>query len=510
MEPATFGTGAVIGLNAIGKQDEIISELKYSPENSLFTPEMRKPSQFLKYYRRYVQTGDRTVQNWPFDRTVTVTLKTGTMGDLLSNMFLKINLPAISNTYSYGPFMGNQIFDTIEFYVGSELVQTIDDFGMNLYLNMYPDASVRNGLVPITLRKIGLPSSSTYKNSPLGLYIPLPLWFSRTFHPTSTEKEIDDGVSYKGAANSNFTEYFPLCAVRKQDIFIKIKFRPISWFTSAPSLSRIPEFTIVTEEIVLTDRERYYWTQNKFSQTVHVFEKNASTTVNVADGVKNPTSTLTNKAPASYKYTLQSQYPIKNVLWCFRNKTFTSNTAQFLNRLNCSSSSTDYFYNTSSGLISAIEIQKNNKTISFISDSSFSTIKSAQYFTFVDKFMAGLMTPLTPIYSYAFDVHATQMTDTGSADYSIRDKKDTLTITNYFLNTQAVMSNVYEFLCYTSCYKTLDFENGYLSTQSVSPSQSAYQSPSQSASTAQSASNADPNPALWMYSTDPDYLTIKS
>lgn len=466
MEPATFGTGAVIGLNAIGRQDEIISELKYSPENSLFTPELRKPSQFLKYYRRYVQTGDRTVQNWPFDRTITVTLKTMTMGDLLSNMFLKIDLPAISNMYSWGPFMGFQIFDTIEFYVGSELVQTLDGFGMNFYTNMYPDATVRNGLWPITLRKIGLPYYSTYRNSPLGLYIPLPLWFARTFHPTSTEKEIDDDVAYKGAANSNFNDYFPLCAVRNQDLFIKIKFNPLSWFTNAPSLSRIPEFTIVTEEIVLTPTERYYWTHTKFTQTVQIFEKNASTTVNVADGVKNPTSALTNKAPASYKYTLQSQYPIKNVMWCFRNKTFASNSAQFLNRFNCSSSSTDYFYNTSSPLISSIEIQKNTKTISFISDSSFTTVKSAQYFAFVDKFMTGLMTPITPIYSYAFDVHATQISDTGSADYSIRDKKDTFTIINYFLNTAAVMSNVYEFLCYTSCYKTLEFEGGYLTSKS--------------------------------------------
>lgn len=487
MEPATFGTGAVIGLNAVGKQDELISDLKYSPEKSLFTPSPTTSTQFLRYYRPYKQQKNMDVPNWPFDQSFTIAMKPTTMGDLLSNMFLKISLPASYDgiqPYSiWSSLIGFKIFDYIEFYADSTLIQRLDDTSLYVTSLMLSTESERTA-APIIERKTLL-GFSEFVGGPLDLYIPIPFWFCRKFHTLRNKPDIPDDKLYRDSSTNNFKDYFPVCAIRNQTIYVKIKFKPLGWFSGVQVLSQpIQEFTLVTEEISLGEQERYYTTHSPLSQTITTMEKiNSSMTSSTTD-VKSATSGNTKTVPI-FKYGLQTNYPIRTLFWFFRYKPWGESpppspwTARppFSERYNFSYEYGVALNTTRSSLVSAVDLEFNNRTIKFGADSSFKTITSAYYFLFVEPLINGLYVPYTPIMSYSFDINPTATVDTGSTDYSIKNKTNNLNIVNYFANRDGswnegapvnILEKNYEFMCYATVLKVLEFAGGYVTVKASS------------------------------------------
>jgi hypothetical protein len=92
-----MGEAAKISLKAIGKQDTHL--LSKDPEDSFFNDDgMRRHSNFRKYHRSRTVVNDSTLPNWPFGQSVKVQFNPQNMGDLLSNMWLSISMPGISET----------------------------------------------------------------------------------------------------------------------------------------------------------------------------------------------------------------------------------------------------------------------------------------------------------------------------------------------------------------------------------------------------------------------------
>lgn len=462
MEPATCGTGAMIALNALGLQNTVLSNLEYSPETSMFTPIERSPTQFIRSYRCYKEINSNAIPNWPFDQFFTFTLKPKMMGDLLTNVFLKITLPAISPAASWGPQPGIGLLKSAQFYVGSTLVEEIDSYIWNYTLMNVTTAAA--AAYPAITKKNDVSSVPYYKYGTLALYLPLPFWFSRVFYRQNAQEDSDTDKMYRDSVDTNFNSYFPVCSVYNQELYIKLQFNSLSFISSATSISTVPEFSIVTEEISLSDTERLFWRNSKFSQLIRINQKLAQYNTSSLNDILNA-GTATDKTPGLFKYKVSSTIPVKTLIWFFINRKYIEKSNEYLNRYN--TSSTTYRFNTvKNSLISAIELQKNTQTISFITDSRNDSVASSLYFLCIDKYESGINIPLSPIFTYSFDVSSSLYEDSGSTNYSIMNKTDTYTLINYFVNDVTLLSEIYTFFCYCRGYLVLDFQNGYMNVRS--------------------------------------------
>ena len=96
-----MGEAANISLKAIGKQDTHL--LSKDPEDSLFKYRPKRCSNFTKYHRSHNVVKPGNVEaSWPFGKSIKVEFKPQNMGDLLSNMWLSIQMPGISGPESDG------------------------------------------------------------------------------------------------------------------------------------------------------------------------------------------------------------------------------------------------------------------------------------------------------------------------------------------------------------------------------------------------------------------------
>ena len=97
---------AKISLKAIGKQDTHL--LSKDPEDSFFNPSYQQHSQFRKYHNvhRVIENGNKST--WPFGETIKVTLNPQSMGDLLTNLWIHVDLPKWTSDSTFTPGIGQQ------------------------------------------------------------------------------------------------------------------------------------------------------------------------------------------------------------------------------------------------------------------------------------------------------------------------------------------------------------------------------------------------------------------
>ena len=91
-----MGEAAKISLKAIGKQDTYL--LSKDPDESFFNYEAPpRHSEFRKYHRSHQVVNKGQIDGWPFGETIKVQFNPTKMGDLLSNMWLSITMPALGS-----------------------------------------------------------------------------------------------------------------------------------------------------------------------------------------------------------------------------------------------------------------------------------------------------------------------------------------------------------------------------------------------------------------------------
>jgi hypothetical protein len=92
-----MGEAAKISLKAIGKQDTHL--LSKDPEDSLFNPSYQQHSELRKYHRsRTIAKPGNVNASWPFGETIKIEFNPQNMGDILSNMWISINMPGLNGT----------------------------------------------------------------------------------------------------------------------------------------------------------------------------------------------------------------------------------------------------------------------------------------------------------------------------------------------------------------------------------------------------------------------------
>ena len=249
-----MGEAAKISLKAIGKQDTYL--LSKDPDESFFNYTTdRRHSDFRKYHRsRNVVKPGNAKPSWPFNETIKVQFNPTNMGDLLSNMYLSLTIPGISDG-NYADQLGRHILKSVTMFVDDIEVEKIhDDWGI-IYDDLYLEVSEKVANRFLVNRNLGFddaPTSTGVAQYDADLVIPIHFFFSRKF----ASDEYD--------TNKPNRPYFPVCSIFRQKIEFEFEFHKQTFFTNTTNTVTLPSFNVITEEITVNPDER------KFLSLIHI------------------------------------------------------------------------------------------------------------------------------------------------------------------------------------------------------------------------------------------------
>ena len=448
-------TGAILSLNALGKQDTYL--LSGKPDDSLFKYEEKRHSNFSRFHRTTTVYNPGGKLTWPFGERIKVTMNPQNAGDLLSNMYISLTLPALPSGRNYSDQVGRHLIKSITMRVDEFELETIYDDWMVIYDELYLEMSEKitnkfliNRMLPYDTA-VDTPQYAQYQSD---LIIPIPFFFSRKY----ASDEYD--------TNKPNRPYFPLCAIHKQKLEFEIEFHPQTFFSDTNSTLTLPEFHIVTEEMTIDPAERrFYVTED---------------TTFITDVVKKHPTTETEVGKTIVKNNLVPSIPVKTLHWFLRNKKFEDvNEARgpgtpdqaYLDAYEIPGSvGADYYYfqnrfNFSSVLdfdqLYAFFYPVMDSAKFYINGNDLPNITSANhsYYKYMTPFKARLSRPYRNIYTYSFSMYPANVEPSGSLDFSqIKSEK-----TNIELNLKSGLTDQYSLHMYYTGYQTFKFSKGFMS-----------------------------------------------
>ena len=365
------------------------------------------------------------------------------MGDLLANMYVTFELPALTGSDSYyADQIGRHIFKSVTMRVDETVVEKYHgDWGI-IYDELYLDESEKR-TKRYTLNRNNAEDTSLLSGNQIlaqnksRVYIPIPLLFSRKYESDEYE------------TNKPNRPYFPICAIHKQKLQFEFEFHKQSFFTNAVDNLTVNSFDIVTEEITLEPIERIYITNKRHVLVTDIVKKHP--TLDIPVGVQNA------------KLELVPKTPVKTLNWFFRQNAFENeNTHEggttllanvFANRYNFSSnveySINNEFYNPP---MASAKIFVNGEDVPNVQDSDH------KYFKYVVPFSSRLSRPLRNIYTYAFSMNPINVEPSGMLDFSqLQSNRTVLDI-----NMKQGLTSDYTLHLYYVGYQTFIFENGIM------------------------------------------------
>ena len=293
------GIGALTGLSGVGQQDEFLYE-KVSKEYRY--PEY---TQTTPYYRFY-----RPTETTFLGEEIRHTFKPKEMGDLLTGLMLNFKLPSSTGTPTCLRNVGLSMIRRVDLLVDGLVIQSMRGEWMSIYESMYSTAQERQDVLN-TMFNLGtqfdLQPTLKAGDTSQRLFYPLPFFFNRHY------------VDSKIGTNS-FRAPLPLCSMHNSELTIVIQFRSLSEIFSDiggfATGADLTEFKFVTQEITLTDQERFMF---RSTPQRYPIEK-----INTEE-IELPAS-----LGAKYRYYFNSAYSCRAIFWSFKNKV-TGYNPQFYN-----------------------------------------------------------------------------------------------------------------------------------------------------------------------------------
>ena len=424
-----MGEAAKISLKAIGMQETHL--LSKDPEDSLFKYDLKQYSNFTKLHRCRNVTKMDADANWPFGKTVKVEFNPNQMGDLLSDMWIKLTMPRLNNTTNYPDQLSLHIIKSITMYVdGIKLEELTDDWNF-IYNELYLNDTQREASQLVTNAGFNYTYFAT-QGSTLGfisreLLIPVHFFFSRKFD------------------RSDSRQCFPLCSINKQKIIFEINFHKQSFFTDWSGTLTLPEFTIITEEIQLDPKERLYLSSSPYSFETDPVSKHLQRT-----------SELNRR---EFKLNFSSEKAIKIFHWFYRNSEFENEDDSSKYKLRFNFTDRPLPFRSVDGknfeLTDKIEIYLNGESVQTVTGD-----QNHRYFKYYTPHKGGLNTPITHIYTYNLSLYPYKQRQSGILDFKqiISDKSFIETTLHKFLD----LSKTYEMHLYHMAYTRFEFNNGFM------------------------------------------------
>lgn len=448
-----MGEAANISLKAIGKQDTHL--LSNDPEESFFSDDgVRRHSDFRKYHRNRNVPNPNQQINWPFGQTIKVEFNPQNMGDLLSNMWLSVKMPGLTNPDdgNYADQLGRHLLKSVAMVIDEIEIEKIhDDWGI-IYDELYLEMSEKVANRFLINRNLGYDDSTTNPNIAkldADLVIPLHFFFSRKF------------ASDEYSSNKPNRPYFPVCAAHRQKIEFILEFHEPTFFTDRNveiSPLYIQSFNLVTEEITVSPEERNYLVKERQTLVTDLVRKHPTTVSEIGKDV-----IQTNLVP---------NIPVKCFHWFLRNTQFederisigdptSDETRYYQNRFNFSSNvnfdeTQTFFYpimDSTSFFINGNKLPNVSKT-------------NHNYYKYLIPFHNRLARPYRNIYTYSFSMNPVNVEPSGNLDFSqIKSEKTSIQVK---LNTNEgslvdIDTNTYSLQMYYTGYQTFNFENGFMS-----------------------------------------------
>ena len=429
------GTGALISMAAIGPQ-----------ETYLFGGQ----SQWLPNFKQYTQFALTQRVSLPIKLTSQTFLGSVTqvdlfpkgMGDLLANMYLQCTLPALPSGYSYSELVGRALFNKIEFLVDGLPYETITDDWYVIRDQLFLDDDERSAMYKAVSG--GYPEGTNVPGtSPVKLIVPLEFFFCRRHtHSDSVKERLEK-------------PFFPMCAVTRSVISIRITFNTTAWITNATTDVDGRPIDIIAprllvEEISLSPEERIYYQNTKlqfkvprvWSEAVQPYQ-NGLTRVN-----------------------LTANYPVTMMVWFVRNQLYETQANNYYD------SRYAYGYTTKYIQAATPVTFSNGSTLRYIDTIEFATLylnnqnvlsnfPGGLYYSYKQPLDHGLTVPTKNLYMYCFGKTPAEYTQEGALDFKTLNSQTTHLDIKFLDTYTPQIASQYLLHLYYYGYVTLEVSGGY-------------------------------------------------
>lgn len=431
VERGTTGTGAVLCLSAVGKQNLYLE----NSNDSLFDYKAIKHGNFTCFHTGHLRERDYQKPMWPLGETVKFKIDPKTSGDILMRTFLKVTLPGLVAGKNYCTDLGHALIKEYSFKIDSQTIETIPMDWNIIHEEIFSDESERRCF------KYIVSNGQRYKNTnsiqsqdPVDLYIPLYFFFNRS--------KITENGKY-------FHPYFYTCACTAQDIEISIAFNDLSFFSDAADLSDVvgdvitDRLTLMTEEATVTEEERIYY-------------RNTAPTVVYTTVYKHPIETIPQNGPQIKNYLVGSK-PVKSFHWFFRKNKFFIDPSEYDNRFNFSSTDRGPGSNAEdeddNPIMKSAEIYLNGHKQMGFKDKTTDN----NYFKNAVNLIHDVNSPHRNIYSYFFSMLPKSHEPSGSIDMS------TISHTKSFIqcDVNPTADDKVNMYLFSLCYMVLKYEKDH-------------------------------------------------
>jgi Large eukaryotic DNA virus major capsid protein/Major capsid protein N-terminus len=233
-ERGRVGTGSVLALDAIGKQDSYLYNENLA--DSRWDPSYTQTTNFAITQRAVTLPGS----NW-INHEIKVEFIPKSSGDMFSNMHLACSLPALPPGNVYTDQIGRAIFSQIDFMIDGQVIESLNDDWYILRDQLFLDADEKNAMAQAINGGYAEGTLSTLSNTPqIDMIIPLDFFFCRRHSRYKKHRERLD------------RPHFPTCALYNQKIYINFKFQPWSWFSNSIPDQRIGNITMNKPLVIYT------------------------------------------------------------------------------------------------------------------------------------------------------------------------------------------------------------------------------------------------------------------
>ena len=363
-----MGAGTLVELIARGNQDVFIIG---NPQFSYFKSVYRRHTNFAIEPIRQI-----FLESPDFGKRVTCIIDK--KADLLGDILLEIELPALSNAVSWTNGIGNFMLDWVELQLGGEPIDRITGDLLDSWMELTTQLGIKNSVYSMIGKYLTFNINTQTKA--INLLIPLPFWFCR-----SIERAL------------------PLISMQYTDVKIVVQFKPFDkcWFkltTNSPNgIPIISKANLICNYIYLDVFERTKFAKQPiFEYLIEQFQQSQS--YQVKPNIINLNTRIF------------FNHPVKELIWMYRS-TIANNANDYYNYANINN------YNTSSeiSIKPFIDIQ-----LRYNGNDRFETLPET-FFRLYQPYRHHSCGTTQYIYNYCFALEPENLQPSGSCNFSKLD-----------------------------------------------------------------------------------------
>lgn len=432
-----FSSGSILALQAIGPQEKYL--LTDDLTKSQWNPAFKRYSNFVMYQKNYQFPPPSPYYQ---GQVVQIELRPTELGHLLSNMYLSVTLPALPGTAQYTDHVGRALIKQVDLLVNETIVETLYDDWYVMRDQLFLDADEQIGIYA------AIGGSNINSQVQQSITIPLDFFFCRRHSHNNRGRE------------RLRRPYFPVCAMWNQRLYVRVTFNPNTWWCNAPVANNTDIYPVgttlwpnlITEEILLENAEKLYYTNTPLKYIVNRVQKEAALTFN--------TQTIQLQFSASY--------PVQMLAWFFRNKNYETTTdGRYYNSRYSYGYTTQYiqtgielqFPSGNSNFVDVID----NAKITLNNIDILSTFQGSLYYSFKQPIEHALSIPSKNIYTYSFGLTPKEYNQGGYLNFSkLTYQTSYLQLTFLPAYTNQIIQG-YNLYLYYYGYTMLQFQGGFAS-----------------------------------------------